>query len=452
LIAPNYHSYRDPVARVVKKQDGWYRYIFKSYQKEFDHLTQSGLYQELVEKGLMICHEELPTDNDDPTIYKLIKPDQILFQSYPFEWSYSQWQKAILAFLEINTITLRYGMILKDATPFNFYLSNGKAVLLDTSSFIFFSKNDPWVAYKQFCEEFLGPVALMHFNGALWSGITKTYLRGLPLAFVSKQLSRASWLNLTCLLHIHWHARFTQKETNKKVQKGFDTEKLLSLLGMIRSSISSWKKPYQFKDHWPAYYQQDFENYLVEKEKVIVNWLLETKPKTVIDLGANTGRFAVIAAKHAKYVIALDKDETCIDLIENEIEHRFLNNITALVGDLAQPTPDLGVLNKEYTSIFARGKSDMALGLALIHHLCIEMNISLNQVAEMFSTFTDGFAVVEFIPTEDERVVQLLANRGDIFTDYNEENFIKSFSIYFNLLNDVELTSSKRKLFLWQKR
>src|SRR6202008_2601416 len=114
-------SYRDPAARVVKKQDGWYRYIFKTYQKEFDYLTQSGLYHELVEKGLMISHEEIGPDSENPEVYKVIRPAQIHFQSYPFEWSYSQWRKAAVALLDINSIALKYGMILKDASPFNFY-------------------------------------------------------------------------------------------------------------------------------------------------------------------------------------------------------------------------------------------------------------------------------------------------------------------------------------------
>src|ERR1700759_5124903 len=93
LIVPNYSSYRDPAARVIKKPDGWYRYIFKAYQKEFDYLTQSGLYAELVQKGLMISHQEVKPDNGDPAVYKMIRPRQISFQSYPFEWSYGQWRK-----------------------------------------------------------------------------------------------------------------------------------------------------------------------------------------------------------------------------------------------------------------------------------------------------------------------------------------------------------------------
>ena len=69
-------------------------------------------------------------------------PQQLIFQSYPFEWSYNQWRKVILALLKINQISLKYGMILKDATPYNFSIIGCEAIMFDTTSFIFFKNND----------------------------------------------------------------------------------------------------------------------------------------------------------------------------------------------------------------------------------------------------------------------------------------------------------------------
>ncbi len=246
----------------------------------------------------------------------------------------------------------------------------------------------------------------------------------------------------------------TTNRRPKKPAKGFDVEKLSSLLAMLRSTVLSWDEPYRFKDRWTNYYEKDIESeeYLTHKECLVTEWLSLTNPKTIIDLGANTGKFSLPAAKHADYVIALEKDENCVDIIEREIEKGPLDNITALTGDLAATTPDLGVLNREYSSIYVRGKSEMVLGLALIHHLCLTTNISINQVAELFAEFTTTLAIIEFIPKEDEKVVQLLKNKKDIFNDYNEANFISVFSVYFDLLKVEQLRGSKRKLFLWKKK
>ncbi|MCX6336514.1 MAG: SAM-dependent methyltransferase, partial [Bacteroidetes bacterium] len=123
MTSQNYISYRDSAARVVKKETGYFRYIFQEYKAEYNHLMHSGLYQELVQLGLLIEHKEIELDTNNSIVYKLLYPTQIAFQSYPFEWSYTQWIKAILAYLTINQTALKYGMILKDATPYNFYLS-----------------------------------------------------------------------------------------------------------------------------------------------------------------------------------------------------------------------------------------------------------------------------------------------------------------------------------------
>jgi len=411
---------------------------------------RSGLYADLANKGLMISHQEIDPDDHDPSIYKMLRPQQIGFQSYPFEWSYRQWRKVLLALLDINTIALKYNMILKDATPFNFYLSKGKAVLIDTTSFIFFRHNDPWVAYRQFCEELLGPFALMHYSGDQWSKLTSAGIRGLSLPFISRQLPWCSRFNPTCLLHIHMHAGYTGKQG--KAKKGFTTEKLLSLFHMIRQAVTAWDKPHGFNGYWANYYEEGDETYIKAKDAIVTNWLAELKPATVIDLGANTGRFAFIAAKHANAVVAIDRDPSCVDLAEEAIEKSSVENVTTLVADLAQPSPALGVLNKEYPSLLDRGRSDMALGLALVHHLCIDMNISMAQVAEMFASVVEKYAIVEFAPAEDDKAAQLIANHGGIFTGYSEELFVTAFSTYFDQADEIEVGSTRRKLFLLKKR
>lgn len=298
---PNHISYKDTAARVVLEEGIYYRYIFDEYKAEYDHLMQSGLLKALTEKGLIIAQQEetitqgldlpkqtqLQLQNQSPNkLYKKLKPHQIPFQSYPFEWSYSQWRKVMYTYLQINQIALGHGMILKDATPFNFYFEEGKAVLFDTSSFSFFKEGDSWIAYRQFCSEMLGPFALMHFNGQRWARLSQSHLRGLPLNFVSKQLPLKSWLNMTCLLHIHLHGKYATNDsensslrnsttTNQTKQKGFSKEKIVSLMKMLQSTVVDWKKPFAFEKHWIDYYQKDIasDKYLEHKESIIKDWL-----------------------------------------------------------------------------------------------------------------------------------------------------------------------------------
>jgi len=457
MTRPNNISYRDSVARVVKKESGYFRYIFQEYKEEYDHLMQSGLYQELGLLGLILEHQEIEIDTTNPKVYKLLYPTQIPFQSYPFEWSYTQWIKAISAYLTINQIALKYGMILKDATPFNFYLSAGKAIMFDTSSFMFFKENDNWIAYRQFCEEFLSPIALMHYNGTEWSKLTITELRGMHLNFVSKQLTLKSWFNLTTLLHIHLHSKYSGKRystENKQINsKGFSLEKIKSLQEMIFKTITNWIKPYQYINHWTSYYENDIESveYLEDKETTIRNWLGITKPTSVIDLGANTGKFSFIAAEFAERVIALEGDDNCVDTIEKQIIENNINNIVAVVGNLNEPSPNLGLLNSETENIYERANSEMVLALALTHHLYFTNKMSFNQIGEILNKFSSKYLIVEFIEIADKRVQDLIANYHTNPADYTENNFIESFARYFKILAVKKLHNSKRSLLFMEQ-
>jgi len=474
---PNLISYRDTAARVVLEEGIYYRYIFDEYKAEYDHLMQSGLYKTLTEKGLMIAHQE--EVQESVNIYKKLRPQQIAFQSYPFEWSYGQWRKVLYAYLQINKIALAHGMILKDATPYNFYFEGGRAILLDTSSFDFFKEGYPWIAYRQFCSEMLSPFALMHYNGQRWARITQSHLRGMPLNFVSKQLPLKSWVNMTCLLHIHMHGKYATNDSeksslrnsnkkgfeksgevvdNQTKQKGFSKDKIVSLMKMLQSTLVDWKKPFAFEKHWIDYYQKDItsDKYLDHKEAIIKDWLAQlthqNKLDSILDLGANTGRFSLIANEYADKVIALEYDDICVDAIDKAIVSSKKNHIYCLRIDLAETTPNMGVLEKEFSSIYTRAKSSMVFGLALIHHLFISNQLNFDQIASMFNEFSEKQVIIEFIPITDEKVQFLIKDKQKDYQDYTEEGFTKALEQFFQIKERTQLEGSERILYLLEKK
>jgi len=123
-----------------------------------------------------------------------------------------------------------------------------------------------------------------------------------------------------------------------------------------------------------------------------------------------------------------------------------------LTGDLTEVSPALGLLNQEYGSLISRAKSELAMGLALIHHLCIAKNISMEHVAEMMAQFSTRYAIVEFVPKEDPKVQFLLKDRTDIFSGYNESNFVACFEKWFDVKELHQCSHSKRVLYFFRKR
>ena len=110
-ISPEYFSFKDYTARVFQQEGIYYRAITPEYQAEYEHLMTSGLYSELIQSKLLIPHQEVELSTEQEA-YKILYPQQIDFLSLPFEWCFAQWRKVLLAYLEINLIALKYGMIL----------------------------------------------------------------------------------------------------------------------------------------------------------------------------------------------------------------------------------------------------------------------------------------------------------------------------------------------------
>ena len=120
----NNTSFRDPAGCVFKLNNIFYRKINKCYKEDYEHFISSGLYNELVKLDLLLSHEEIEQTADvalckDANFYKLIKPTQINYISYPYEWCFSALKDAALLTLKIQKISLRYSMILKDASAYN---------------------------------------------------------------------------------------------------------------------------------------------------------------------------------------------------------------------------------------------------------------------------------------------------------------------------------------------
>ena len=237
-------SFRDPSGFLFYRDDILYRQINKSYQENYKHLIESGLYEELIDSKNLIPHEEVDVEPAKSKIsFKIIKPEKILFISYPYEWSFSQLKEAALTTLRIQKIAINYNMILKDASSYNIQFHNGKAILIDTLSFEKYTEGQFWNGYRQFCQHFLAPLALMSHKDIRLNQLLRIYIDGIPLDLTSKLLPMSTRLSFSLLTHIHAHAK-SQKHFEDKKMEQFKEKKLgkKSLLGLIESLNSGVKK------------------------------------------------------------------------------------------------------------------------------------------------------------------------------------------------------------------
>ncbi len=123
-------SFRDPSGFLFFEKDKLYRQVNLDYQKHYEKMMESGLYKALVDRHLLIPHEEVNIDPVEKSLaYLVIRPERIPFISYPYEWSFSQFKDAALATLEIEMLALEKGMTLKDASVYNIQFLDGQPCL-----------------------------------------------------------------------------------------------------------------------------------------------------------------------------------------------------------------------------------------------------------------------------------------------------------------------------------
>jgi hypothetical protein len=449
-------SFRDPSGFLFVQEGLIYRQVNASYRNQYDHLLKSGLYQDLVDAGLLIAHTEVNLNlARSGDAYKVIQPEAVPFISYPYEWSFSQLKAAALTTLEIQKRALALGMSLKDCNAYNIQFVKGKTTLIDTLSFEMYQKGLPWVAYRQFCQHFLAPLALMSYKDVRLNQLLRVYIDGVPLDLAASLLPFRSRFKLPLLLHIHLHARsqqhFSDKVVDRDTARGrVSRQSLLGLIDNLGSAVKKLQWSPQGTD-WADYYQDDsYDSVGIEhKKQLVTDFLDEAAPKTVWDLGSNVGLFSRIAASKGIQTTSWDMDPRCVDINYRQVTTNGETNLLPLVLDLTNPSPAIGWENRERMSIIERGPADMVLALALVHHLAISNNVPLDRIADFLARLC-SWLIIEFVLKSDPKVQRLLSTREDIFPNYTRQGFENEFGRLFEIKRSEQIRNSKRILYLME--
>lgn len=463
-LAKNPGSFRDPAGFIFTHKNTVYRQVNNISQTDYDHFMESGLYEALRDTGQIVGHIEVKTLSGlavDKNRYKILQPEAIPFISYPYEWSFDQLRAAALLTLSVLKTSLEHGMILKDASAFNIQFIGNRPVFIDTLSFAVYKQGQAWEAYKQFCEHFIGPLALAHYATPDLLKIQRAYLDGIPLAITSKLLPKRARLNSGMLSHIYLHHTSSKRYqgnqvTNSKVsQRKVSNFALQGIIGSLESTVKRMRPPTR-KTEWGDYYS--FTNYsdtaFKEKRATVSKLLGEVSPKPALvwDVGANNGEFSEVAAEAGAYTVAFDIDEIAVTRnFRSERKKDIAERLLPLVQDLTNPSPGLGWSEKERASLTGRGPADVVLALALIHHLAIGNNIPFPEMAHFFSTVAKHL-IIEFVPKQDSKVQILLSSRADIFPEYDEEHFEAAMAEYFTLVKKAPIKDSERTLYLFKNK
>lgn len=449
-------SFRDPSGFVFLRDDLVYRQINLSYKENYDFFIDSGLCRVLSEAGLIITSRQVDILPPIPEIaYKVIAPDPVPFISYPYEWCFRQLKDAALALLKIQKMALDFGMTLKDASAYNLQYVGGRFVLIDTLSFDKYRLGQCWDGYRQFCQHFLAPLALMSAVDVSLNQLLRIHLGGIPLEMASHLLPLGTKFNFFLFSHIHCHAFFQKKyevHSRKPRSGAVSGLGLRALIDNLTVGIQrlQWKP---VSTAWLSYY--DTCGYSVaasaHKDEVVSAFLAHIRPELLIDCAANTGAYSRIAARMGIQTVAFDNDYSAVEKNYVLCVRNKETKIIPLVMDIANPSPGIGWDNQERMPFFSRGREDTMLALALLHHLVISCNLPVEIIADFFHRHC-LFLIIEFVPFSDPNAQRLLEGRREGAThSYTQSSFESAFGRYFRPEKIVPLKDSLRVLYLYKR-
>jgi SAM-dependent methyltransferase len=327
-------------------------------------------------------------------------------------------------------------------------------VFIDVASFERLKPGEPWMGYRQFCQTFLYPLFLQTYKKIGYHAWLRGVLDGIDPRDCAAVMSLRDWLRPGVLshvvLHAQLHARYSQRDTGMRSAlpaAGFQKQMIKANVRKLQRIVRGlkWATPATV---WTGYAAQNSYAESDQKRKVdFVRSAAQTRARNLVwDLGCNTGTYSRIAAENSEYVVAVDADHATIDRLYLALKDEQSRKILPLVGNLADASPDQGWRGLERKSLPGRGRPELVLCLALIHHLVIGAGIPLAEFIQWLADLKTDL-VIEFVSREDPMVRLLLRNKPDDYADYDQKRFESLLSELFQVRRREALESVTRTLY-----
>jgi len=462
-LAPEPGSFRDWDGRVFGGDGRILRALSPDGFADWEALAASRLFERFRESGELV--ETAPARDEVLLEVQALDPEggwiavldheRLPYVSYPYEWSFSMLRDAAALQLRLLSAALEEDLMLKDATPYNVQWRGAQPVFVDVGSFERARDGEPWPGYRQFCMLYLFPLMLQAYKGVAFQPWLRGSLEGIDPGTFRALFGRRDAVRPGMLRHVFLHASLERRYAHRAAEvrsdlqeAGFDRRMIAaSVAGM--TSLLAKLRPSERDSTWQDYdttCSYD-ERETAAKEAFVRRAVGLQRRQLVWDLGCNEGRYSRIAAENADFVVAIDSDDAVVDALYRSLSAEGNRVILPLVVDLANPSPPLGWAGVERRSLVGRGRPDLTLCLALVHHLSISRNVPLREVVRWLREL-DSEVVVELPHRGDPMVQRLLGSKREhAHPDYNRGSFEDALRSLFRVVDSLELASGTRTLY-----
>ena len=408
--------------------------------------------------------------------------------TYPYEWTSNMYKDALLFHLELLVKLDDNDLILKDFLLNNVVFCNTQPKFIDFLSLINRDDiiNEKWLTEGGYrgdirfaiIEKMLIPYALIPFMAMVFKDYKLARIL-LTEKICNCNIIVPEWSDLLVPKQKNWLKVLVKKILNLDARRN----RIRSFTNIEKkdfiASIKSIKKLINESDVTPPssgytdYYELkneklDFDDKSEWKHKQlsVYNIIENSKPESVLDIGANTGWNSRLAEHLGAEVIALDIDESAIDNLYLHSKKHTLK-ITSLL--IPFDNLELEIYGRKYDSEAYKDKNfdhyplymaaterlacDLVMVLALLHHLILGEGKELNYIFKVLRKLTKKTLILEFVDLEDE----MIKNEPNFFgnlnrfnrDNYNLDLIVKSGLLNFNSVQVMESHPETRKLLIF---
>jgi SAM-dependent methyltransferase len=451
-------SFRDWDSRVFYDDGRVLRALSDHGLADWQALAGSRLFKEAVAEGKLVETSVVETPIEGAAA--VLEHARIPFVSYPYEWTFAMLRDAALLQLELLCRGLDENLILKDASSYNVQWRATKPVFIDVGSFERLREGEPWAAYRQFCMLYLNPLLLQAYKGIDFRPWLRGSLAGITPAEARHVLGGRDVFRRGVMTNVALHARLERKhdESSRDVKTelkraGFKKELIVANVRRLDKLVRGleWKPG---ASEWSGYEATtSYDAADAQRKEEFVREVVHTRSWGLVwDIGCNEGRHSRIAAENAGHVVALDGDAAVIDRLYRALVAEGNERILPLAVDVTDPSPALGWHGLERRTLDDRGKPELTLCLAVLHHVAISGNVPVPEFLSWLAELGTAL-VIEFPTRDDPRVAALLQRKKDgAHPDYDREPFEQALAERFDIVRSEELSSGTRLLYHAQPR
>lgn len=460
-------SFRDPSGFVWPEDDRILRAVNSLGFATLEAFLETRLAREAMDAGQLVrsvrvAKSEIPNLHRD--IQCVYEHERIAFPSYPHEWPAEMLHAAGQLTIDLATRALKEGFGLKDATPGNVLFRGSSPVFVDVLSFERRGDLDSfWMPYAQFVRTFILPLLANREFGIPAHQFLAAHRDGLEPDTIYRwagplQRIRSPFLGLVSMPK--WLASKAASDAGIYHPKPAASQEQARfiLAGLLNSCRNYLKKfaPRPADSVWTNYLDGKSlynSEQLAQKDAFVSEALAIARPRNTLDVGANEGHFSFMAATAGSSVVAIDSDPAVVGKIWREASRQNLD-VLPLVVDLTRPTPAVGWRNGENSSFLdrARGRFDLILMLAVIHHILVTERIPLEDLLDLTAELTGDYVLIEFVAPEDPMFQRIVRGRESLYTHLTKAHFEAAALARFDLIRSAQMDGLHRWLYLFRRR